>query len=148
LDYITQTKDGTIGLNFQPYRKSCSRAPTSYNEIIDKPVSPPRYNLSQLETNLQGINKGKFVDTHFYSVASATSISETNNPLRNYNEINNPNSPTQSQMEDPQIMIITREYEINKEKLRKDFMSLEYDHKRTWFFKTFSQIEQNHMRTK
>jgi len=60
LDYITQAKDGTIGLNFQPYRKSKSysrasgsRVPTSYNEIIDKPVSPPRYNLSQLETNLQ-----------------------------------------------------------------------------------------------
>jgi hypothetical protein len=153
LYYITQIKDCTIGLNFQPYRKSCSRAsgsraPTSYNEIINKPVSPPRYNLSQLETNLQGINKGKFVDTHFYFVASAASISETNNPLRNYNEINNPNSPTQSQMEDPQIMMITREYEINKKKLRKDFMSPGYDHKRTWFFNIFSQIEQNHIRTK
>jgi hypothetical protein len=34
-----------------------------------------------------------------------------NNPLRNYNEMNNPNSPTQSQMEDPQIMMITRNYE-------------------------------------
>lgn len=89
LDYITQAKDGTIGLNLQPYRKSKSysrasdsRAPTSYNEIIDKPISPPRYNLSQLETNLQGTNKGKFVDTHFYSVASAAS--EMNNPLGNY----------------------------------------------------------------
>jgi hypothetical protein len=60
-----------------------------------------------------------------------------NNPLRNYNEMNNPNSPTQSQMEDPQIMMITRDYEIkrnyeiNKEKLRKYFMSPEYDDKRT-----------------
>jgi hypothetical protein len=161
LDYVTQTRDGTIGLNFQPYRKSksClrasgSRVPTSYNEIIDKHVSPPRYNLSQLETNLQGINKGKFVDTPFYSVASAASISEMNNPLRNYNEMNNPNSPTQSQMEDPQIMVIiidyeiNRNYEINKEKLRKDFMSPEYDDKRTWFFKKISQIEQNHIRTR
>jgi hypothetical protein len=61
-----------------------------------------------------------------------------NNLLRNYtdinkiyNDINNPNSPTQSQMEDSQIMMITRGYEINKEKLRKDFMSPEYEHKRT-----------------
>jgi hypothetical protein len=43
LDYVTQAKDGTIGLNFQPYRKSCSRASgsrvsTSYNEMINKPV--------------------------------------------------------------------------------------------------------------
>jgi hypothetical protein len=129
LDYVTQAKDSTIGLNFQPYRKSCSRVSgsrvsTSYNEMINKPVSLPRYSLSQLETNLQGINKGRFIDTLFYSVASATSNNEMNNLLRNYtdinkiyNEINNPNSPTQSQMEDPQIMMITRGYEINKEKL-------------------------------
>jgi hypothetical protein len=63
-----------------------------------------------------------------------------NNPLNNYNEINNPNSPTQSPMKDPQIMMITREYKINKEKLRKDFMSPEYEYKRTWFFNTFLQL--------
>jgi hypothetical protein len=34
-------------------------------------------------------------------------------------------------MEDPQIMTITREYKINKEKLREDFMSPEYKLKRT-----------------
>jgi hypothetical protein len=27
-------------------------------------------------------------------------------------------------------------------------MSPEYEHKRTWFFNTFSQIEKNHIRTK
>jgi hypothetical protein len=64
LDYVIQTRDGTMGLNFQPYRKSksCSRAsgsrvPTSYNEIIDKPISPPRYNLSQLETIYKVLTK-------------------------------------------------------------------------------------------
>jgi hypothetical protein len=46
-----------------------------------------------------------------------------NNSLNNYNEINDPNSPTQSHMEDPQIMMITREYKINKEKLQEDFVS-------------------------
>jgi hypothetical protein len=62
-----------------------------------------------------------------------------NNPLRNYNDTNNPNSPTQSQMEDPQIMVIIKDYElnknykINKEKLRKDFMSPEYDDKKQLF---------------
>jgi hypothetical protein len=62
-----------------------------------------------------------------------------NNPLRNYNDTNNPNSHTQSQMEDPQIMVIIKDYElnknykINKEKLRKDFMSPEYDDKKQLF---------------
>jgi hypothetical protein len=91
LDYVTQRKDGTIGLNFQSYTRSFSRASTLYNEIINNHVSPLRYSLSQLETNLERINKGKFIDTHFYSVASAASISEMNNPLNNYNEIKNPN---------------------------------------------------------
>jgi hypothetical protein len=76
-----------------------------------------------------------------------------NNPLRNYNDMNNPNS-TQSQMEDPQIMVIIKDYElnknyeINKEKLRKYFMSPEYDDKRTWFLNTFSKYLQNQIRTK
>jgi hypothetical protein len=57
-------------------------------------------------------------------------------------------------MRDSQIMMIIRDYEIkrnyeiNKEKLRKDFMSPEYDYKRTWFFNKFSQIEQNCIRTR
>jgi hypothetical protein len=46
LDYVTQRKYGTIGLNFQSYGRLCSRASTSYNEIINKPVSPSRYSLS------------------------------------------------------------------------------------------------------
>jgi hypothetical protein len=62
--------------------------------------------------------------------------------------MNNLNSPTQSQMEDPQIMMITRNYEINKEKLRKDFMSPKYDDKRIWFFNTFSKYLQNQIRTR
>jgi hypothetical protein len=45
-------------------------------------------------------------------------------------------------------MMITRDYKINKKKLRKYFMSLEYEHKRRWFFNTFSEIKQNHIRTK
>jgi hypothetical protein len=86
--------DGTIALNFQPYRRSFSKASTSYTNIINKPVSPPRHSLSQLETNLQRINNGKIIGTPFYSIASTTSISEMNNPLNN--EINNSNSQSQS----------------------------------------------------
>jgi hypothetical protein len=57
-------------------------------------------------------------------------------------------------MEDPQIMVILKDYEqnknykINKEILRRDFMSPEYDDKREWFFNTFSKYLQNKIRTK
>lgn len=143
LYYFTQKNDGTIGLKFQYYRRSCSRASTSYRGIINKYVSHPRYSLSQWETNLQGINKGKTIDTLFYSLASATSVNEINNHLNSHTELNDPLSPTQSQMnmnynkEDSQIYMITQEYEINKEKLHKDFMSPKYDDKRKWFLKHF-----------
>jgi hypothetical protein len=57
-------------------------------------------------------------------------------------------------MEDPQIMVIIKDYELNKNykmnkgKLRKDFMSPEYDDKREWFFNTFLKYLQNQIRTK
>jgi hypothetical protein len=56
-------------------------------------------------------------------------------------------------MKDFEIMMkirneLNRNYEINKDKLRKDFMSPNYDDKRKWFFNTFSQNLQNHIRTR
>lgn len=47
---------------------------------------------------------------------------------------------------DLQIMMIIKDYEIhrnfeiNKDKLRNDFISPKYEHKRKWFLNTFSQI--------
>jgi hypothetical protein len=56
--------------------------------MIERNISPPRHSLNKLETHLEGINKGKMIDTPFYSIASAL---VANN--------NNLSSPTQSQME-------------------------------------------------
>jgi hypothetical protein len=50
--------------------------------------------------------------------------------------------------ENSQICMITRECEINKEKLHKEFVPPKYNDKRKWFFKTFSELEQNHIRNK
>jgi hypothetical protein len=68
----------------------------------------------------------------------------------NGNVINNEENRV---MKDFEIMMkirdeLNRKYEINKDKLRKDFMSPEYDDKRKWFFNKFSQIEQNDIRTR
>jgi hypothetical protein len=123
--------------------------------MIERNISPPRNSLSKLETHnnpsklvryLKGINKGKLIDTPFYAVGSA---SVENN--------NNSSSLTQYQMElnyfenlreDSQICMISQNFEIYKEKLRKNFMLPEYDEKQNWFFKTFSQPEQVHIRSK
>jgi hypothetical protein len=44
--------------------------------------------------------------------------------------------------------MISQNFEINKKELKKDFMLLEYDEKRNWFFKTLTQQEQAHIRSK
>jgi hypothetical protein len=50
LDYIDQCPDGTVCINFQPYKKSTSCCSARYsNPYIEKIVSPPRCNFSKLK---------------------------------------------------------------------------------------------------
>jgi hypothetical protein len=52
LDYIDQHPDGTISINFQPFRKSTSSSSCSArysNPYKEKVVSPPRCNFSRLK---------------------------------------------------------------------------------------------------
>ena len=44
--------------------------------------------------------------------------------------------------------MITKQFELNKERLRKEFMSPQYEEKRKWFFKTYSKFMGNHIREK
>ena len=50
LDYIDQYPDGSVSINFQPFRKSTSSCSSSYsNPYKEKIVSPPRCNFSRLK---------------------------------------------------------------------------------------------------
>jgi hypothetical protein len=52
LDYINQHPDGTVSINFQPFRKSTSSSSCSArysNPYKEKIVSPPRCNFSRLK---------------------------------------------------------------------------------------------------
>jgi hypothetical protein len=51
-------------------------------------------------------------------------------------------------MYDPQINIIRKPFELNKERLRKDFMSPKYENRRKEFFATFSEFLRNYIRDK
>ena len=53
-----------------------------------------------------------------------------------------------SRMYDPQINMITKPFELNKERLRKYFMSPKYENRRKEFFATFSEFLQAHIRKK
>jgi hypothetical protein len=51
LDYIEQRPDGTVSINFQPYRKSTSSCSARYsNPYIEKIVSPPRCSFSKFKS--------------------------------------------------------------------------------------------------
>ena len=50
LDYIDQHPNGSISINFQPFRKSTSSCSSRYsNPYKEKIVSPPRCNFSRLK---------------------------------------------------------------------------------------------------
>jgi hypothetical protein len=50
LNYIDQQPDGTVSINFQPFRKSTSSCSTRYsNPYKEKIVSPPRCNFNRLK---------------------------------------------------------------------------------------------------
>ena len=49
-------------------------------------------------------------------------------------------------MYDPQINMIRKPFELNKERLRKDFMSPKYENRRKEFFATYSEYLRNYVR--
>ena len=51
-------------------------------------------------------------------------------------------------MYDPQINMIRKPFELNKERLRKYFMSPKYENRRKEFFATFSEFLRNYIRDK
>ena len=51
-------------------------------------------------------------------------------------------------MYDPQINMIRKPFELNKEKLRQDFNSPKYENRRKEFFATFSEFLRSYIRDK
>ncbi|GAV87545.1 hypothetical protein CFOL_v3_30971 [Cephalotus follicularis] len=74
---------------------------------------------------------------------------DSQNSQNDFQEINEPISPTYSEMKPPsQLMtiIISEPFEINKDLIRKDFLQEKYLRKRFRFFQKYSEDEQNNIR--
>ncbi|GAV91778.1 hypothetical protein CFOL_v3_35165, partial [Cephalotus follicularis] len=74
---------------------------------------------------------------------------DSQNSQNDFQEINEPVSPTYSEMKPPsQLMtiIIDQTFEINKDLIRKDFLQEKYLRKRHRFFQKYSEDEQNNIR--
>ena len=105
---------------------------------IKKSSNNPNYK----NPNLDGIIKGNVINTHFYSPSSQVShVSTTYHSTSSQFPQQRPNSPTNfdmgffpPNMYDPQINMIRKPFELNKEKLRQDFNSPKYENRRKEFF--------------
>ena len=92
--------------------------------------------------NLDGIIKSNIINTHFYSTSSQI-------PQKRPNSLTNSDiGYFPPHMYDPQINMITKPFELNKEILKKDFMSLKYENRRKEFFETFSKFLRTYIRDK
>ena len=204
IDYIDQHPDGSVSINFQPFRKSTSSCSARYsNSYKEKIVSPPRCNFNRLKLpensridvdlrhsidrlnnlrfeevedrsqkldldkfrkpstksnytnpNLDGIIKGNVINTPFYSTSSQVSPTfySTNSQILEQKRLNSPTNSDMGyfspQMYDPQINLIKKPFELDKERLRKDFMSPKYENRIKEFFATFSEYLRNYIREK
>jgi hypothetical protein len=108
---------------------------------------------SYINPNLDGIIKGNVINTPFYSTSSQ--VSPTFYSTSSQVSQKSPYSPTNSDMGyfppnmyDPQINMIRKLFELNKERLRKDFMSPKYENRRKEFFATYSEFLRNYVRDK
>ncbi|GAV92975.1 hypothetical protein CFOL_v3_36353 [Cephalotus follicularis] len=117
---------------FQPHRASTSSIRSGKTNYFDTKTK-----LSEI-SNQSSILKGIYTQTDFQ------------NSQNDFQDINEPISPTYSEMKPPShlmAIIIDELFEINKDLIRKDFLQEKYLRKRYRFFKKYSEIEQNNIRT-
>jgi hypothetical protein len=110
-------------------------------------------NSNYTNPNLDGIIKVNVINTPFYS--TFLQVPPTFHSMSSQFPQNRPNSPTNSDMRffppnmyDPQINMIRKPFELNKERLRQDFMSPKYEKRRKEFFATFSEFLRSYIRDK
>ena len=107
----------------------------SQNFNLDKYMRP------STNPNLEGIIKGNIINTYFYSTSPQVppAFYPTSSQILSSSQIlpKKPNSPTNSDMRyfpphmyDPQINMISKPFELNKEILRKYFMSPKYENRK------------------
>ncbi|GAV70376.1 LOW QUALITY PROTEIN: zf-CCHC domain-containing protein/MP domain-containing protein, partial [Cephalotus follicularis] len=117
--------------------------------------------LVKIRASTSSIRSGKtnYFDTKtkLSEISSQSSVlkgiytqDDSQNSQNDFQEINEPISPTYSEMKpSSQLMtiIIDETFEINKDLIRKDFLQEKYLRKRHRFFQKYSEDEQNKIRT-
>ena len=99
-------------------------------------------NSNYTNPNLDEIIKSNVINTLFYSTSSQFPQKRSNSPTNSDMGFFPPN------MYDPQINMIKKPFELNKERLRKYFMSPKHENRIKEFFATFSEFLRNYIRDK
>ncbi|GAV60575.1 MP domain-containing protein, partial [Cephalotus follicularis] len=144
LHSITQNEEGLVKIRFD---KTVKTHPTTeglkekfnYLNICEEKYGfqPHRASTSKISSQ-SSILKGIYTQD------------DSQNSQNDFQEINEPISPTYSEMKPPsQLMtiIIDEPFEINKDLIKKDFLQEKYLRKRFRFFQKYSEDEQNNIRT-
>ncbi|GAV88475.1 hypothetical protein CFOL_v3_31897, partial [Cephalotus follicularis] len=158
LHSITQNEEGLVKIMFDKTIKTHStpadlKENFNYLNICDEKLDK-NYQFQPHRASTSSIRSGKTnyfdTETKLSEISSQSSILKGIYTQDNSQEINEPISPTYSEMKPPsQLMaiIIDEPFEIKKDLIRKDFLQEKYLRKRYRFFKKYSEIEQNNIRT-
>ncbi|GAV82927.1 LOW QUALITY PROTEIN: MP domain-containing protein, partial [Cephalotus follicularis] len=165
LHSITQNEEGLVKIRFDKNIKTHStpeglKENFNYLNICDEKLDKS-YEFQPHRASTSSIRSGKInyfdTKTKLSEISSQSSIlkgiytqSDSQNSQNDFQDINEPISPTYSEMKPPsQLMaiIIDEPFKINKDLIREDFLQEKYLRKRYKFFQKYSEIEQNNIRT-
>ena len=128
---ITEDGQGNVQINFEPRKEHPRRSysASSSNSFLEIQTSSKRSNV-QSNLNLEEVDYSSTIPDLKYSKSEQ-------------NLQNPPDSPTYSQMisandESAQLMMMTAEFDIDKEYLKKEANSQEHAEKCKWFFSTLT----------
>ncbi|GAV92107.1 LOW QUALITY PROTEIN: MP domain-containing protein, partial [Cephalotus follicularis] len=160
LHSITQNEEGLIKIRFD---KTVKTHPTTegLKKILIINICEEKYGFQPHRASTSSIRSRKtnYFDTktklseissHSSTLKGIYTQDDSQNSQNDFQEINEPISPTYSEMKPPsQLMtiLIDETFEINKDLIRKDFIQEKYLRKRYRFFQKYSEVEQNNIRT-
>ncbi|GAV70136.1 hypothetical protein CFOL_v3_13634 [Cephalotus follicularis] len=160
---ITQNEEGLVKIRFDKNIKTHStpeglKQNFNYLNICDEKLDK-NYEFQPHRASTSGIRSGKtnYFDTKtkLSEISSQSSIlkgiytqSDSQNSQNDFQDINEPISPTYSEMKphsQHMAIIIDEPFKINKDLIREDFLQEKYLRKRCRFFQKYSEIEQSNI---
>ena len=155
-DFIAQNIDGTVIISFSnndrhidtltPKSSFSSRTPFSDSRPLPSQNLPPVIHLPPINTKKNLVQ----TKTAYYLADTTQPTPNVHQPL--YQPQPQPNSPTHIDVlgftDDRQINVLTKEFVLDKELLKHDYLKPENSDRKNQFFAEYNEHERNNLRTK